>query len=472
MTGKDKGYGCVGQIRSAAFAACGGERNSRHRLGVNYIDLTIDAEERAVFFRPLESLAAPQGRGCGASPQKNTETGVATMHRLPRLSSSFLACALLILALIGPAFAADQPTHIRGLWLTTDYPSITAQAGHTTTIKAKLQNYGLPPQRATLSLDGVPTGWKATILGGGAPITAAMPASDDSVQLQLRIEIPEGLTNGTHTITLRAKTQDTSASLPIDVSIGQVLPAQLALKVTNPSLIGTAKTSFGFQFNIANQSDRDLIVKLAANAPRGFTTNFTEAYGSQQIASIPIEAGKDKDLKVNVQPPADAKAGSYPVAIEVSADGTKADGSMMMDITGQPQLTLTGEDGRLSTSAVAGTTSPVALVLSNDGSAPAQEIALSASPPSDWKVSFQPDKIAQLNPGQKINIQAQLTPSSKAVAGDYMTTLRANDSGSQSSSADIRVTVSTSTLWGIVGVAIVAIALLIAVGAVARFGRR
>ena len=174
------------------------------------------------------------------------------MHRLPRLSSSFLACALLSLALIGPAFAADQSNHIRGLWLTTDYPSITAQAGHTTTIKAKLQNYGLAPQRAALTLDGVPSGWKATILGGGAPVTAAMPASDDSVPLQLRLEIPAGLSNGTHTIVLRAKTQDTSASLPIDVTIGQVLPAQLALKVTNPSLIGTAKTSFGFQFNVAN----------------------------------------------------------------------------------------------------------------------------------------------------------------------------------------------------------------------------
>ncbi len=394
------------------------------------------------------------------------------MRRLSRLTNSLIACALLVLALGAPAFAADAPTHIRGLWLTTDYPSVTARAGDSTTVKVKLQNYGLAPQRVSLSVDGVPGGWKATILGGGAPVTAAMPATDDSVPLQLRIDIPAGLSAGTQTITLHAKSVDTSASLPIDVSIGQVLPAKLVLKAKNPSLIGTAKTSFEFQFNVANQSDRDLIVKFAANAPKGFQTTFSEAYGSQEIASIPIEAGKDKDLKVKVQPPAQAQAGSYPVSVEVSADDAKADADMTMDITGQPQLNLTGEDGRLSTSAVAGTATPVALVLTNDGSAAAQEIALSASPPSDWKVTFQPDKIAQLNPGQKINVQAQLTPSSKAVAGDYMTTFRANDNGSQSSSADIRVTVSTSTLWGIVGVAIIAIALLIAVGAVARFGRR
>ena len=386
---------------------------------------------------------------------------------------SFAFATSLLLALAGSAIAADttQP-HPKGMWLTTDYPSITARAGDSTTIKLKLQNYGLPPERAALSVDGVPQGWTATLLGGGAPVTAAMPATDDNVQLQLRLDIPSGVANGTQTVTLHAKAPDANVSLPIDVSVGQVLPAKLALKTTNPSLIGTAKTSFEFQFNVANQSDRDLTVNLKAQAPQGFQTTFQEAYGTQEIASIPIESGKDKDLKVKVTPPSDAKAGSYPVAVEVSADDANAAGRMIMDITGQPQLKLTGQDGRLSTSAVAGEATPVSLTLSNDGSAPAQDISLSSSPPSDWKVSFQPDKVAALAPGQKIDVQAQLTPSTKAVAGDYMTTFSANGAGSASSSADIRVTVATSTTWGIVGVIIVAIALLIAVGAVARFGRR
>jgi uncharacterized membrane protein len=385
---------------------------------------------------------------------------------------SFAFALGLLVALAAPVMAADTSPHPKGMWLTTDYPSVTARAGDSTTIKVKLQNYGLPPERVALSVDGVPQGWTATVLGGGAPVTAAMPATDDNVQLQLRLDIPAGVAKGTQTVTLRAKAPDANVSLPIDVSIGEVLPAKLTLKAKNPSLIGTAKTAFEFQFNVANQSDRDLIVKFAAHAPQGFQTTFEEAYGTQEIASIPIEAGKDKDLKVKVTPPSDAKAGNYPVAVTVSADDATADGQMVMQITGQPTLKLTGQDGRLSTTAVAGETTPVSLTLSNDGSAPAQDVALSSSPPTDWKVTFQPDKIAQLAPGQKIEVQAQLTPSSKAVAGDYMTTFNANGSGSASSSADIRVTVSTSTTWGIVGVAIVAIALLIAVGAVARFGRR
>ena len=38
--------------------------------------------------------------------------------------------------------------------------------------------------------------------------------------------------------------------------------------------------------------------------------------------------------------------------------------------------------------------------------------------------------------------------------------------------ADFRITVTTSTLWGIAGVGIIGVALLVLVGAVARFGRR
>ena len=54
---------------------------------------------------------------------------------------------------------------------------------------------------------------------------------------------------------------------------------------------------------------------------------------------------------------------------------------------------------------------------------------------------------------------------------DYVASFRANGRG-ESASADFRITVTTSTLWGIVGVGIIAVALLVLLGAVARFGRR
>ena len=52
-----------------------------------------------------------------------------------------------------------------------------------------------------------------------------------------------------------------------------------------------------------------------------------------------------------------------------------------------------------------------------------------------------------------------------------MTTLRAN-SGNESASAEFRISVTTSTLWGLAGIVVIVLSLLLSIGAVARFGRR
>jgi len=49
--------------------------------------------------------------------------------------------------------------------------------------------------------------------------------------------------------------------------------------------------------------------------------------------------------------------------------------------------------------------------------------------------------------------------------------VRATSRG-ESASSNFRITVTTSTVWGIAGAGIIGVALLVMVGAVARFGRR
>ncbi len=391
------------------------------------------------------------------------------MHR------AFWVAALLALLAAPAAYAADTsttaPPHVKGLFLTTDYPSVAARAGETTTIKMKLQNYDLPPERVALSVEGAPKDWNAVLLGGSTPVTAAMPATNENVAVNLRVDVPANAPAGTQHLVVHAKGAGANADLPIDITTGEELPAQLGIKAKLPSLNGTPTTSFEYQFTVTNQSDKDLLVKLAAQAPQGFQTSFMEAYGTQELSSIPVEAGKDKDLKVKVTPPANVTAGTYPIAVQASSEGASADTKMQMVITGQPKLKLSGEDDRLNAQAEAGSATPIKLTIENTGSAPANDVTLSSSPPSDWKVTFQPDKIETLAPSQKQDVQALLTPSAQAIAGDYMTTFRANGGG-DSTSSDFRITVATSSMWGIIGVAIIAVAFLVLIGAVARFGRR
>lgn len=383
------------------------------------------------------------------------------------------------------AFAADPPTKgalqpvvatasnqpVKGLWLLTDFPSQTVRAGEVSTVRFKLQNSGLAPESMALSVDGVPPGWKIDILGGGQPVAAAMAPTNESVALQLRVDVPKEAGPASHNVTVHAKGASQSIDLPVTLTIGKDAPAKLALKTKLPSLMGTPKSSFDYTFTINNESGKDLTVALAAQAPGNFQTSFTEAYGSNEISSIPVEAGASKDVKIKVTPPADVKAGDFPVLVKVSAEGASAEQKVTLQISGQGKLTLTTKDGRLSGEAQAGKPADYTLVVSNDGTAPIENVEMSGSVTTDWKVDFNPKTIPSVAPNEKKEVKVTVTPSEKAIAGDYVASFRASGRG-DSKSADFRITVTTSTLWGIVGVGVIAVALLVLLGAVARFGRR
>ena len=126
----------------------------------------------------------------------------------------FLAVLLLVLATAG-AGAADKPSGITGLFLTTKYPALTVRAGETTTIDLSLRNFNLPPQQLALSVPQVASGWKATILGGGQPVESAIVAPDSEEKLQLRLEPPSGTGPGNYQFLVEAHGGGNALKLPI-----------------------------------------------------------------------------------------------------------------------------------------------------------------------------------------------------------------------------------------------------------------
>jgi uncharacterized membrane protein len=389
------------------------------------------------------------------------------------MRASALAPLALILGLIAPlAHAADTPRDIKGLYLMTDYPAVTVRPGTTSNIPLRLQNYGLGPEQYQLTVTGVPSGWTATILGGGQPVAAAMPAPDSSVSLQLRLDVPPNASLSAQTLTVKAEGQgDNHATLPLAISLAKELPAKLTVTSQLPSLRGSPTSNFEYTLSIKNDSGRDLTASFAAQAPDNFETSFTEAYGTQELSSIPIPAGQSKDIKLKVRPPSTIDAGHFPVAVTVKAEDATAKTELALDIQGEPQLQVSGRDGLLSARAVAAQQSSIPVVVTNSGTAPAENIELNASAPSGWKITFEPASIDRLVPGKDTEVQALVTPSDKSLAGDYQVAVRANSRG-ESASSQFRITVATSTVWGMAGAGVIGVALLLMLGAVARFGRR
>ena len=109
----------------------------------------------------------------------------------------FIAALAAFAALLAPiANAEDAPKDVKGLYLMSDYPAVTVRPGETSTINLKLHNYALAPERLALSVSGVPSGWTATLMGGGQPVAAAMPATNSSVSLELRLDVPKNAAVG------------------------------------------------------------------------------------------------------------------------------------------------------------------------------------------------------------------------------------------------------------------------------------
>jgi uncharacterized repeat protein (TIGR01451 family) len=380
-----------------------------------------------------------------------------------------LSLGLLLAA--APLRAEDPPKDVKGVFLLTDYPAVSVRPGATSTINLRLQNYALPPERLALTVSGAPSGWTAILIGGGQPIAAALPATNASVSLELRLEVPKDAPAGTNTLTVSAEGPNSKVSLPLAVTIAKDLPAKVTLQPQLPELRGSSKSSFEFQVAIKNESGKRILASLGAQAPQNFDATFTEVYGSQELTAIPIEPGQSKDVKLKVRPPNTAGAGRYPITMKVNAEDASTTTDLALEITGSPKIDITGREGRVSTTASAGKETTIPVVVTNTGTAPAEQIELSGTVPSGWKISFEPKQIDRIPPNDLKEVQALVTPTEKSIAGDYVATMRASARG-ESASSTFRIQVTTSTLWGIVSVAIIGAALLVMVGAVVVFGRR
>ena len=386
--------------------------------------------------------------------------------------SALMMVASVSLAAVSASFAKDpSPDAIKGLYLTTDFPAVQIRAGEETTLPLTIYNYGLPPQRTAVTIADKPADWKADVEGSGKPVSAAFVDYDGRASLNLKLNIPATAKAGDYKITIQADGDDAKSSLPISIKLTEPLAAKLTATPKFPVLRGSPKSSFDFNVAVKNESGADMTVNLRVDAPGGFTTTFKEGYSTQEITSLSIKANESKDITVAVKPAPRAPAGETPILLAIAGDKASVQAKLALDISGQPAITVTGQDERLSGEATAGQERSIPLIIRNTGSAPARGVAVSATPPSGWKISFDPKEIPEIAAGEELKVSALVTPSAKAIAGDYMVSVRASGEG-VSESANYRVTVTTSTLWGVTGIAVIIAALLVLVGAVGRFGRR
>ena len=369
---------------------------------------------------------------------------------------------------LGAALAAAPATFaLNPVTLTTQYPAIEVAPGAkvSLTVEVETQDAG----RVDLSLDGVPADWTATLRGGGFLVNGVQANGTDPTEVTLDVSVPETATEGEQRITLEALSDGSTASLPIDITVTPNAAGEVTLETDFPELKGSTDASFSFTLTLRNGTPDDLTFGVVANAPAGWTAD-AQITSQAQAASAIVEAGSTTSIEVSVEAPQDAPADTYPITVQATSGDKTAEAELSVVITGSYDLELTTPDGRLSANASAGSQSDLSVVLRNGGTADIPDVTLSASTPTGWTVEFEPATVTVPAQGE-VQVTAHLTPSGSAIAGDYVATFNAN-SELADDEADIRVTIETSLLWGVVGIGLIALVLAGLWWTFRRYGRR
>lgn len=359
-----------------------------------------------------------------------------------------------------------------GLELSTRYPGITAAPGESLTFPLEVKNNGWRSQTVDLSVVQKPEDWETTIKGRGRLVHKVYVSKNSLVTADLNVDVPAAASPGSYSLVVRAVGEDGSRdNLRLNVIVSKENTGGDELVAQYSELKGPSDATFRFRVDLTNKSTEEQSYSLGAAVPRGWQVSISPAYKDQQIASLSVKAGETEGLDIKVTPSAQVEAGDYTIPVYAVSGGKKVSTDLKIIITGTYDLEFTTPSGRLNADIVAGREKKVNLEVRNTGSAVLNNISFSSREPHGWSVSFDPETVDSLEPGESRQISATIRADNKAIAGDYVVTLSANARETRDQ-ADLRVTVKTSTLWGIVGLFIILLVVAGVYGAFRYYGRR
>ncbi len=382
-------------------------------------------------------------------------------RRLARLG---LATSILGLAVLS---AAPVISAAAAVSLTTPFPAIAVAPGSSPSFDISVTTD--TPGRVDLSVGSVPTGWTAVLRGGGFTIDGVDSDGSTATKITLNVTVPADATEGPKRIDVRATKGGASTTLSVDIRVAPNAAGDVKLTTDVPQLKGASDATFPFSLTLTNDTPEDLPFSVVATGPAGWTVT-AQVGSTAQAASVVVKAGSSSTVSVSAKPAAGSAAGQYPIALDATSGSRTAHSDLGVEITGSYDLTLSTGTQTLNMNATAGSMSDLTLTLANTGTADVQGAVMSATAPTGWVVKFdQPSVDVPAN--KTIQVVAHLTPSSDAIAGDYITTFKAT-APVATASTDIRVTIQTSLLWGVVGIGLILLVLIGLWWTFQRYGRR
>jgi len=264
----------------------------------------------------------------------------------------------------------------------------------------------------------------------------------------------------------------------------EVKPEELYFDITLPKIQAEEGENFIFDLNaIYKMGDEPYGLDPEEDDQKTFdiTVDYPDGWyavamsGNTDISAINLTSGKQESLKLGAAPMVSQEPGEYTftMTLKSAVEGDPLEESIDVTavLTATYELELSTKSGMLSTDMTSGKDNHFKLLVNNNSSTSLEKIKITSTEPEGWRVSFDIDEIESIEAGESAEIDMTVNPAEKAIAGDYMLTLNAS-SEKASDKIELRVTVETPTIWGIVGIGIIVVVIIAVAIIFTRLGRR
>jgi len=368
------------------------------------------------------------------------------------------------------------PRPERGIAIYTEYSGVSVSLGESVRMELTADNKGKTDENFVLKLTQVPKGWKAFLKAPNYTVDSIPVPATKNRTLTFLAEPEKGIKPGTYLFQIDAQTEDgkfkSSQKINVTVREKALLTEEFQVTTSYPVLQGQTDAKFEFSLEVNNKSEADKNFNLSAQVPPKWEVNFKPAYEQKQISSFRVKGASSQTIAVEVTPPRDATAGSYPLLVWVASGEKKAEVKLTVVLTGIYKLDAGTPTGLLSLEALAGKPAIMSLFVKNTGSAVNKSISFSSFKPENWKVEFKPEKVDALEVGALKQVEVTITPAAQALVGDYSVGLSTDGEKGSSKTVELRVSVKTSAAWGWVGIIIIIIVIAGLGGLFLWLGRR
>jgi uncharacterized membrane protein len=352
------------------------------------------------------------------------------------------------------------------LTLYTPYTKISVPPGESVEYTIDVINNSSKRQNADISVSGMPKGWNYYLKSGGWSVGQLSVLPGERKSLSFKVDIPFQVEKGNYRFSVFA---GKFGALPLVVNVSKQGVSKSEFTATQSNMQGQASSTFTFTADLKNRTAEKQLYSLIAQASPGWSVIFKADF--KQVTSVDIEANRNINITIEINPPAQIDAGKYKIPVTASTNGTSTTLELEVVITGSYKMELTTPTGLLSTKITAGDKKQVDLLIKNTGSSELSGIDFSSSAPTNWEVTFEPKKINQLLPGSETHVYATIKADKKAIPGDYVTNIEAK-TPEVISKASFRISVETPMLWGWIGVLVIIIALGSVYYLFRKYGRR